>query len=156
MINLSQRVWINFVWILRHFSGDISFLLPFQILLNNVFPKESSICFVILVTGLRIISPLPRHSEQACSILSGLLFSFPQKIAQRPTRLCWRDVCCPYFWHSQCSWNCCLWLALFIVLRSGKDGRYGFKVFQEHRRLAFVLVRLIWFRETAKLSKSVV
>ena len=40
----------------------------------------------------------------------------------------------------------------------GKDGRYGFKISRKHRRLAFVfslLVRLIWFCDTAKLSKSV-
>ena len=40
----------------------------------------------------------------------------------------------------------------------GKDDRYGFKISQKHRRLAFVfseLLRLIWFSKTAKLSKSV-
>ena len=37
-----------------------------------------------LVAGLRIISPHRRHSEseQVCSIFSGLLFSFPKKLAQ--------------------------------------------------------------------------
>ena len=43
-------------------------------------------------------------------------------------------------------------------MRSGKDGRYGFKISRKHQRLVFVfslLVRLIWFCDTAKLSKSV-
>ena len=49
-------------------------------------------------------------------------------------------------------------MAVFTVLRLGKDDRYGFKISQKHRRLAFVfseLLRLIWFSETTKLSKSV-
>ena len=39
-------------------------------------------------------------------------------------------------------------MAIFTVLRSGKDGRYGFKNWH-------VLVRLIWFCEMAKLGKFV-
>ena len=39
----------------------------------------------------------PRHAEQVHSIASGLLFSFPNRFAQRPTRSCWRDVYGPYF-----------------------------------------------------------
>ena len=119
--------------------------------------KEPLIWFVILMAGLRIISPRPRHFEQACSIVSGLLFSFPEKFAQGLIRLCWRDVCCTYVWHLQCLWNCRLWLALFTVLRLGKDGRYGFEISRKHRRLAFVfilLIRLIWLCKTAKLNKS--
>ena len=45
----------------------------------------------------RITSPRPRHSEQVGSIVSGLLFSLPEKFAQGPTRSCWRDICGPYF-----------------------------------------------------------
>ena len=51
-----------------------------------------------------------------------------------------------------------LWLAIFAVLRLGKDSRYGFKFSRKYRRLAFVfslLVRLIWFCQTTKLSKSI-
>ena len=135
-----------------------SLYLPLQIFLSNVYPKEPSIWLVILVAGLRIISKCPRHSEQVCSIVSGLLFSFPKKFAQGPTQLRWRDACSPYFWHLQCLWNCFLWLAVFTVLRLGKDGRYGFKISWKHRRLAFVfslLVRLIWLSEMAKLSNSI-
>ena len=106
--------------------------------LSNVFPKELSIWFVIFVAGLKIISPCPRYSEQVCSIVVGLLFSFPEKFAQGPTQSCWWDVCGPYFWHLQCLWNCHLWLAVFTVLRSSKDGRYGFKIPRKHWRLAFV------------------
>ena len=127
-------------------------------LLSNVFPKEPSIWFVILVAGLKIISPRPRHSEQVYSIVLSLLFSFPEIFAQGPTQSCWRDACEPYFWHLQCLWKCCLWLAVLTVLRLGKNGRYGFKISWKHRKLTFVfslLVRLIWFWETAKLSNSV-
>ena len=133
-----------FVWILRHFSADKCF--PFTILTNKVFPKEPSISFVILVAGLKIILPRPRHSEQVCSIVSGLPFSFPDKFAQGHTRWCWRDVRGPYFLHLQCLWNCRLWLPVFTILRSSRDSRYGFEISRTHRRLAFVvslLVRLI-------------
>ena len=40
----------------------------------------------------------------------------------------------------------------------GKDGRYGFEISGKYERLAFafrLLVRLIWFSETAKLNKPV-
>ena len=141
---------LSFVWILRHFSGDVYLLFtcPFRSFLSNVFPKEPSISFVIVVAGLRIVSSRRRHSEQVGSIVSGLLFSFPEKFAQGPTRSCWRDVYGPYFWHLQCLWNCRLWLTVFTVLRSGKDGRYSFEISRKHRILAFdfsLLVRLIWF-----------
>ena len=132
--------------------------MPLQILLSEVFPKEQSKWFVILVAGLRIISSRPRHSEQVCSIVLGLLFSFPDKFAQASTWSCCRDAYALYFIDLLCLWDCWLWLALFTVLRSGKDGRYGFKISRKYRRLAFVfslLVRLIWFCETAKLSNSV-
>ena len=33
-----------------------------------------------MVAGLRIISPHLRHSEQVCSIVSGLLFSFRENL----------------------------------------------------------------------------
>ena len=158
-VNLSWRVSIIFSLNFKTFFWQymLPLYLPLQILLSNVFPKELSIWFVILVTGLRIIPPLLRHSEQVCSFVSGLLFSFPKKFTQWPTKLGWQDDCGPYFWHLQCLWNCCLWLTLFTVLRSGKDGRYGFKISWKHRRLTFVfsmLVRLIWFCETAKQSNS--
>ena len=81
---------LSFVWILRHFSGNVAMLslyLPLQILLNSIFPKEPSIWFVNLVTDLRIISPHLRHSEQVCSIVSSLLFSFTEKFAQGPRLL---------------------------------------------------------------------
>ena len=77
---------LSFVWILRHFSGDICFLftcpLPHQILLGKAFPKEPSIWFAVLLACLRIISPRPGYSEQACSIASGLLLSFVDKFAR--------------------------------------------------------------------------
>ena len=131
------------------------FTLPLQILLSTVFPKESSIWFVFLAADRRVISSRPSHSEQVCSIVLDLLYSFPEKFTQEPTRSSWRDICGLYFWHFA---NFHLWLAIFAVLRLGKDSRYGFKFSRKYRRLAFVyslLVRLIWFCETAKLSKSV-
>ena len=116
-VNLSRLVWIIFCfnfkilfwrYILspcpfRYFSGDVlSPYLPLQILPSNVFPKEPSKGLVILLTGLRYISPCSRHSVQVCSIVSCLLFSFPNKSAQGPARSCWRDVCGPCFLHLQC------------------------------------------------------
>ena len=136
----------------------LSLCLSLQIFLSSVFLKETSTWFVILVAGLRIISAPPRHFEQVCSIVSGLLFSFPDKFAQGRTQSCWREACSLYFWHLQCLWNCCLWLAVFTLLRSGKDGKYGFKISWKHRRLTYVfrvLVGLIWFCEAAKLSNFV-
>ena len=136
----------------------LSLYMPLQILLSNVFPKEPSMWFVILVAGLRIITQRLRHSEQVCSIVLGLMFSFPDKFSQGPSWSCFRDACGPYFWHLQCLGNCCLWLAVLTVVRSGKDGRYGFKISWKHRRLVLVfslLIRLIWFCEMANLSNSV-
>ena len=134
----SQCVWIIFCLNLKTFFWRymVSLYLPRQILLSNIFPKES-IWFVVLATGLRIISPRPRHFEQVWSIVSGLLFSFPEKFAQGPTRSCWQDVCGSYFWHLQCLWNFHLWLAVFRVLRSGKDGRYSFEISRKHQRLVY-------------------
>ena len=136
----------------------LSLYSPFQIHLSNVFPKESLIWFVILVVGLKSISPYLRHSEQVCSIVSGLLFSFPKKFSQRSTQPGWWGACCLYLWHLECLRNFWLWLAIFTVLRSGKDGFYDFKISGKHQKLALVfslLVRLIWFCETAKLSNFV-
>ena len=84
-----------------------------------------------------------------------LLCSFPKRFTQGPTWLCWRDVCGPYFWHLQCLWNCCSWLVVLTVLRSGKDHRYGFEISRKNKILVFVfslLVRLIWFCKMAKLN----
>ena len=106
------------------------------------FFKETSIWFVILVAGLGIISTRPRHSEQVCSIVLGMLFSFSETFAEGATQ--WRDVCGPYFLHLQGLWNCRLWLAVFTVFRSGKDSRYGFKVYRKHRIFAFVFSLLGW------------
>ena len=136
----------------------LSLYVALQIYLNNVFPREPSIWLVMLVAGLRLISPWLRHSAPVCSIFSGLLFSFPEKFFQGLTQSGWGDVHGPYFRHLQCLWNRCLWLAVFTVLRLGKDGSYGLEMSQKHQRFAFVfsiLVRLIWFCQTAKLSKSV-
>ena len=36
------------------------------------------------MAGFRIILPRPRHSQQVCSIVSGLLFSFPEKFFPGP------------------------------------------------------------------------
>ena len=47
------------------------------------FIQKQSIWLVILVVGLRIILPRPRHCGEACYIVSGLLFSFPEKICSR-------------------------------------------------------------------------
>ena len=162
-VNLSWLVWIIFRLNFKTFFWQymLSLYLLLQIVLCNFFTKETSIWFVILVAYFRIISPRPRHSEQICSIVSGLLFNFPEKFAQRPTQSSWRDVCDICYWHLQCLWNCRLWLAVFTALRSGKDSRYGFETSRKHWRLTFVefifslLVRLTWFCGTAKLSKYV-
>ena len=98
-LKLSWRVQIifrlNFKTLFWRYM--LSLYLPLQILLSNVFPKEPSRWFVILVAGLRIISSRLEHSEQVYSVVSGLLFSFPEKFAQGPTQSCWRDACGPYF-----------------------------------------------------------
>ena len=63
---------------------DMLFLyLPLQILLSTVFPEKQSIWFVLLVGGLRIISPHPRHSEQV------KLHCFRPAV-QFPWEICWR------------------------------------------------------------------
>ena len=80
---------------------------------------------------------------------------FPQKVAQGLTRSCKWDDSSPYFWHLQCLLNYRLWLAVFTVLRLGKDGRYGFEISPKHWVLVFLfslLVRLIWFCEMIKRS----
>ena len=54
--------------------------------------------------------------------------------------------------------ECRLWLAVFTVLRLGKEGRYGFEISGKHRRLAFVfilLVKMILFCKTIKGSKYI-
>ena len=132
---------LSFVWILRHFSGDICFIFtcPFRSVIN-IFHKEPSTWFVILVAGFRIISPHWRYSGQICSIVLGLRSSFLMKFAQGPTQSCWQDMCDPYFWDLQLLWSYCLWLAVFTVLRSSKGGSYGIKISQKHQRLVFVLV----------------
>ena len=51
-----------------------------------------------------------------------------------------------------------LLMIVFTVLRSVKDSRYGFKLSWKLQRLPFVcslLISLIWFCETLKLSKYV-
>ena len=112
----------------------LSLYLPLQILLSSIFPKETSIWFLILMAGLGSILPHRRHPEQVCfHCFRPALFSFPEKFAQRPTRSCLRDACDPYFWHLQCLSNCCLWLVVFTEFRSGKDGRYDFKIYRKHR-----------------------
>ena len=145
-VNLSQRVWIIFRLNFKTFFWRciLSLYLPLQILLSKVFFKETSIWFAILVVGLRIISTGPRHSEQVCSIVLGMLSSFPETFAEGTTQSRWRDVCGPYFWHLQCLWNCRLWLAVFTVFRLCKDGRYGFKISRKHRILAFAFGLLGW------------
>ena len=149
-LNVSWCVWIIFCLNWKTFFFFVYMLslnLPLQILQSGVFPNEPLIWFAILVADLRIILPHSRYSEQVCSIVSGLLFSFDEKFAQEPTQLCWRDVCGLYFWHLQCLWNCRLWF--------GKDGRHDFKTSWKHWRLVFVFslsFRLIWFFEMAKLS----
>ena len=121
----------------------LSLYLHLQILLSKVFPKELSIWFVTLVAGLRIISPHPRHSEQviplfqACYSVSprNLVNDLLNRAGELPVVLIF-DIC---------NWNCCLWLAVFTVLRSGKHCRYGFKISWKHRRLAFIFSLLGWF-----------
>ena len=54
--------------------------------LSIVVPKESSMIFNFGGGPKKIISPRPRQSKQVCSIVSGLLFSFPEKFTQGPTR----------------------------------------------------------------------
>ena len=133
----------------------LSLYSPFQILLNNVFPKESSIWFVVLVVDLKSIYETFWTSMLYCF---RPLVQFSQEIAQRSTQPGWWNACCLYFWHLKCLRNCWLWLAVFTVLRSGKDGFIDFKISGKHRKLALVfslLVRLIWFCETAKLSNFV-
>ena len=126
--------WLSFVWIFRHFCGDICFLFTctFKSFKVTIFPRNINMN-VILVALFWIISPRLRHSEQVYFTVSGLLFCFPKKLTQGPTRSCRWDVCgryfwhlFGYFWHLQCLWNCRLWLSVFAVLSLDKDCRYGF------------------------------
>ena len=100
-VNLSWRVWTIFCFNVKIFfwSYTLSPYLPLQIFLSNVSTKKPSIWFVILAGGIRNFSPHPTHSEQVCSIVWGLLFSFPEKSAQGSTWLCLQDNCGPYFCH---------------------------------------------------------
>ena len=146
---------LSLVWILRNFFGDICFILtsPFRSFLSNVFPKEPSIWFANLVADLRIISLRLRHSEQVCSIVSSLLFSFPRNLLKdlldRAGEICVVlifDIWNNYDWlYSQCwGWVKMINMAL-IFLGNIKDWGLFLSLFW----------RLIWFCETAKLSKSV-
>ena len=76
-VNLSRRVWIIFCLNFKTFFWRymLSLNLPLHINVSNVFPKRT----IIFVAGLRIISPHLRHSEQVCSIVSGLIFSIFQR-----------------------------------------------------------------------------
>ena len=70
-VNLSWRAYIIFCLNSKTFFWRymLSLYFPLQVLLSNDFPKEPLVWFVILVAGLRIISPCLRHSEQVCSIV---------------------------------------------------------------------------------------
>ena len=96
-INLSRRVWIIFRLNFNTFFWQyiLSLYFPLQIL-SYAFPKEPSKLFVTLAACLRIISPRPRHSEQACSIVSGLLFSFPKRFAGEMFVVLIFDICNVY------------------------------------------------------------
>ena len=127
--NLSRRVWIIFRLNFKTFFWRcmLSLYLALQILLSNVLPKEPSILFVTLMAGLRIIWKCPRNSEQVYSIFIGLLFSFPKKFAQGPTRSSSQDVCgfifdicndheiVPYDWVYSQYWGCVKMVDLFLV-----------------------------------------
>ena len=82
-LNVSWCVWIIFCLNWKTFFFFVYMLslnLPLQILQSGVFPNEPLIWFAILVADLRIILPHSRYSEQVCSIVSGLLFSFDEKL----------------------------------------------------------------------------
>ena len=108
-----------------------------------------------MAAGVRIISPLSRHSKKVCSIASGLLFSFSEKFAQKPTRSCWLEVVLIF--------NICNVYEIFALnwLYSHYWGRVNMvgmasKFLGNIKNWCFfsLLVRLIWFCETAKLYKS--
>ena len=104
------------------------------ILLSNVFPKEPSIYdlqFWWLASELSHLG----HSEQVCSIVSGLLFSF-----------CSRTYSIDM---ARCLWSLYLTFVMFMILLlmiacihnivvGCKDGRYDFKISGKHQRLVFV------------------
>ena len=124
-------------WVYRH-SGN-------QALDLNVF-------MVLFLREVILASPRLRHSEQVCSIVSGELFSFLEKFAQDLLDRAGEmfvvfvfDICNVYE----------------IVAYDWLYSQYWDQVKMldmKHRRLVFdfsLLVRLIWFCEMAKLSKSV-
>ena len=81
------------------------------------------------MAGFRIISPRPSNSEQVCSIVPGLLFSFAKKFAQGATQLCWQ-ISVVLIFHIRNVYKIVAYdvFAVFAVLRTGKGGKYSFKI----------------------------
>ena len=102
-----------------------------------------------MVADHRIISPRPRHSEEVFSMVAGLLFSFPNKFAQdlvdragEVSLVLIYDICNVYDWlYSQYCGRVKMVDMAPKFLGNIEDWR--------------LLVRVIWFCETAKLSKFV-
>ena len=150
-VNSSWRVWIIFRMNFELFFWRymLSLYLHLHILPSNVFPKKPSIWFVIMVADHRIISPRPRHSEEVFSMVAGLLFSFPNKFAQdlvdragELSLVLIYDICNVYDWlYSQYCGRVKMVDMAPKFLGNIEDWR--------------LLVRVIWFCETAKLSKFV-
>ena len=84
----------------------LSRYLPLQILLSSVFPKETSIWFLILVAGLGIILPHPRHSEQVCFHCFRPVVQFSQEICSKTYSIVL----------ARCLWSLFLTSAMFIKL----------------------------------------
>ena len=106
--------------------------LSFQILLRNVFPKEPKIWFEILVAGLRIILPEAVSTSILHCFRTAVQLS--REIWSRTSSVVLTRCLCSLFLTFAMIIKLSLWFAVFTVLSSGKDGRYGFKISRKHWR----------------------
>ena len=106
--------------------------LSFQILLRNVFPKEPKIWFEILVAVLRIILPEVVSTSILHCFRTAVQLS--REIWSRTSSVVLTRCMCSLFLTFALIIKLSLWFAVFTVLSSGKDGRYGFKISRKHRR----------------------
>ena len=149
---------LSFVWILTHFPGHICvlFTCPSRSFLVEFFSRNHRYDLLFW----RLASELSHHARGILNRYAPLFqpaVQFSQEICSRTYSIVLTRCLWPLFLKFAIFMKLSL-MTVFTVLRLGKDRRYGFDIFRKHWRLAFVfslLVRLIWFHETAKLSTFV-
>ena len=135
LVNLSRCVWIIFRLNFKTFFWWYM-LSPYLslILLSNAFPKEPSIYDLQFWWLASELSHL-RHSEQVCSIVSGLLFSF----CSRTYSIVMARCLCSLYLKFVMFMILLLMIACIRTIGVGcKDGRYDLKISGKHQRLVFV------------------